>query len=112
MLIHGCESHSLFLSNKTVSSLLNTSLTFAIPGSSNVLMWYTDASSHSKVLEFDQRSQAVMRADTREDAFIAYTNTSRTDPIEHRYRDAAALSKLKELKRRWDPDGHLTKELL
>ena len=99
-------------SDETVSSLPSNSLTFAVSGSSNILMWYTDASLHSKILDYDQKSQAVMRADTTEDAFIAYTNTSRTDPIEHRYRDAAALSKLKELKRRWDPDGCFTKELL
>ena len=53
-----------------------------------------------------------MRSDTKEDAFIAYTNTSRNDPIEHRYKDAAAVRKLKELKRLWDPDGCFTKELL
>ena len=53
-----------------------------------------------------------MRSDIREEAFVAYTNTSRTDPIEHRYKDAAAVIKLKQLKRRWDPDGYFTTELL
>ncbi len=75
-------------------------------------MWYTDAGLHKKILEFDQRAQTIMRSDTREDAFIAYTNTSRSDPIEHRYKDAAAECKLKDLKRRWDPDGCFTKDLL
>ena len=53
-----------------------------------------------------------MRSDTKEEAFIAYTNTSRDDPIEYRYRDPSAVSKLKELKRLWDPDGCFTTELL
>lgn len=79
---------------------------------SNILTWYTDPNLHEKILEIDKKAQAIMRSDTREDAFIAYTNTSRDDPIEHRYKDAAAVSKLKELKRHWDPDGFFTKELL
>ena len=49
-----------------------------------------------------------MRPDIREDAFIAYTNPSRTDPIEHRYKGATAVRTLKDLKRRWDPDGCFT----
>lgn len=53
-----------------------------------------------------------MRSDTEENAFVSYTNTSRSDPIGHRYKDAAAVSKLKELKQIWDPEGCFTKELL
>lgn len=53
-----------------------------------------------------------MRSDTEEDAFVAYTNTSRSDPIGHRYKDATAVEKLKALKRRWDQEGCFTKELL
>lgn len=54
----------------------------------------------------------MMRSDTKEEAFIAYTNTSRDDPIEHRYKDVASIGKLKELKRIWDPTGSFTKQLL
>ena len=53
-----------------------------------------------------------MRSDTGENAFIAYINTSRNDLIEHRYKDAAAVRKLKELKGHWDSDDCFTKELL
>lgn len=79
---------------------------------SNILTWYTDPSIHEKVLEFDRRASAIMRSDTKEEAFVAYTNTSRSDPIEHRYKDHAARSKLKELKQRWDPNGCFTKQFL
>ena len=53
-----------------------------------------------------------MRSEKREDAYVAYTNTSRNDPLEHRYKDPTGLSKLKKLKSKWDPDGCFTKELL
>ncbi len=79
---------------------------------SNIFTWYTDPSLHEKVREFDQRAQAIMRSGTKEDAFIAHTNTSRDDPIEYRYKDAAAVRRLRELKQHWDPDGCFTKELL
>ncbi|KAL8805833.1 MAG: hypothetical protein Q9182_001745 [Xanthomendoza sp. 2 TL-2023] len=78
----------------------------------NILTWYTDPSIHEQVLRFDKRAQEIMRTDTNEDAFVSYTNTSRSDPISHRYKDAAAVAKLKELKRHWDPEGCFTKELL
>lgn len=79
---------------------------------SNILTWYTDPSLHEKVRAFDQRAQAIMRSGTKEDAFIAYTNTSRDDPIEYRYKDAAAVRRLRDLKQHWDPDGCFTRELL
>ena len=79
---------------------------------SNILTWYTDPSLHKQILEVDKKAQAIMRSDTKEDAFIAYTNTSRDDPIEHRYKDAAAVTTLRDLKRRLDPDGFFTRELL
>ena len=53
-----------------------------------------------------------MRSGDEVDAYIAYTNTSRDDPIEDRYKDAAAVSKLRALKRYWDPNGCFTREFL
>ncbi|KAL9593410.1 MAG: hypothetical protein Q9219_007566 [cf. Caloplaca sp. 3 TL-2023] len=78
----------------------------------NILTWYTDSNLHERVLEFDKKAQEIMRADTKEEAYIAYTNTSRDDPVEHRYKDAKAVEKLKQLKRRWDPDGCFTRQFL
>ncbi|CAL8578068.1 hypothetical protein XPA_003869 [Xanthoria parietina] len=78
----------------------------------NILTWYTDPALHEKVLQFDKRAQEIMRSDTEENAFVSYTNTSRSDPIEHRYKDAAAVRKLKELKQIWDSEGCFTEEFL
>ena len=80
--------------------------------SSNILTWYTDPRLHEKVLAFDRKAREIMRSYTREDAYISYTNTSRDDPIHHRYKDSTTIRKLKQLKRDWDPDGCFTKELL
>ena len=79
---------------------------------SNILTWYTDPNLHKDILDIDKKAQAIMRSDTKEDAFVAYTNTSRDEPIEHRYKDPAAVRKLKDLKRHFDPHGFFTKELL
>ena len=80
--------------------------------SRNILTWYTDPSIHDQMLKFDQRASEIMRSDTKEEAYVAYTNTSRDDPIEHRYKDATVVKKLMELKKRWDPDGCFTQQLL
>lgn len=79
---------------------------------SKILTWYEDPSLHQRVLNFDRRAQTILRSEERKDAYVAYTNTSRNDPLEHRYKDPTGLSKLKKLKSKWDPDGYFTKELL
>ena len=53
-----------------------------------------------------------MRVGTKEKAFISYTNTSREDPMEYRYKGEDRIARLKTLKREWDPKGVFTKELL
>lgn len=53
-----------------------------------------------------------MRSGTEEKDFIAYANGSREDPIEHRYKGLERLEKLRSLKKKWDPLGVFTKELL
>lgn len=78
----------------------------------NILTRYTNPNIHDQVLQFDRKAQEVMRSDTKEEAYVAYTNTSRDAPIEHRYKDAAAVKKLKELKQRWDPNGCFPQQLL
>lgn len=78
----------------------------------NILTWYSSSRLHDQVLSFDQRARAIMREGTPPETYITYTNTNRDDPIEWRYRDPAALEKLRVLKRRYDPDGVFTKELL
>ncbi|KAI0835703.1 FAD-binding domain-containing protein [Hypoxylon sp. FL0890] len=78
----------------------------------NVLSWYTDEANHEFVSDMDQRAQAAMRAGTHEEAFISYTNTTREDPLEYRYRGADRVKRLKALKQEFDPTGVFTKELL
>ncbi|KAL8724367.1 MAG: hypothetical protein Q9166_007988 [cf. Caloplaca sp. 2 TL-2023] len=78
----------------------------------NILTWYTDPNIHEEVLRFDKRAQEIMRSDTKEEAFVAYTNTSRSDPTEYRYKDGTAADKLRYLKRLWDPEGCFTREFL
>ncbi|KAI9698854.1 MAG: hypothetical protein M1820_007361 [Bogoriella megaspora] len=78
----------------------------------NILTWYTDPALHEKMLDFDKRAQQLMRSGTTPSAYVAYTNTSRDDPIEYRYKGTGAVSKLEALKREWDPQGVFTRELL
>lgn len=78
----------------------------------NVLGWYTDPLQHEKIAQFDREAQAQMRVGTEETAFVSYTNSSREDPIEHRYKGEERVKRLKSLKRQWDPTGVFTKELL
>ncbi|KAI1209079.1 FAD-binding domain-containing protein [Annulohypoxylon truncatum] len=78
----------------------------------NLLSWYTDAANHELVRSMDQKAQAAMRAGTQQDDFISYTNTTREDPLEYRYKEADRIEGLKKLKKEFDPTGVFTKELL
>ena len=53
-----------------------------------------------------------MRVGTEEKDFISYTNSTRADPIEYRYKGPERLDKLRWLKKKWDSGGVFTKELL
>ncbi|KAI2615209.1 FAD-binding domain-containing protein [Hypoxylon sp. NC1633] len=78
----------------------------------NVLSWYTDAANHEFVNAMDLKAQAAMREGVKEEAFVSYTNTSREDPLEYRYKSVGTVDRLKSLKKRADPAGIFTKELL
>lgn len=103
ILIYGCES--------TMAIMIHSADFLLTLGAlrSNSLTWYTDPSLHEIVREIDRRAQAKMRSGTMEDAFIAYTNASRGDPIEYRCKDAAAVRRLGNLKQHWYPDGCFTR---
>jgi hypothetical protein len=53
-----------------------------------------------------------MRSDMEPADFVAYTNTSRKDPLEYRYKGSKNIEKLQQLKLKWDPSGIFTTELL
>ncbi|RYP23001.1 hypothetical protein DL767_008926 [Monosporascus sp. MG133] len=78
----------------------------------NVLSWYTDSANDDFVAMMDRKAQAAMRVDTEQDDFVSYTNTTRDDPLEYRYKGADRISKLKALKKQLDPTGIFTQELL
>ena len=79
---------------------------------SNILIWYTDPAQHEEIARFDLAAQAQMRVGTEEKAFVSYTQCTRKDPVEYRYKGSERVAKLKELKRKWDPTGIFTKQLL
>jgi len=78
----------------------------------NLISWYTDPANHDFVRQMDQKAQVALRTGTKQDAFISYTNTSREDPLEYRYKGADRIARLKALKKEFDPTGIFTKELL
>ncbi|OTA67143.1 FAD-binding domain-containing protein [Hypoxylon sp. EC38] len=78
----------------------------------NVLSWYADPANHDFVSSMDHRAQVAMRAGTQQEAFVSYTNTTREDPLEHRYKGADRVNRLKALKKEFDPTGIFTRELL
>ncbi|KAK8006694.1 FAD binding domain-containing protein [Apiospora marii] len=78
----------------------------------NVLSWYTDTANHEFVAAMDKKAQDATRAGTHEEAFVSYTNSSREDPLEYRYKGAERIAKLKALKKQYDPTGVFTKQLL
>ncbi|KAL8823630.1 MAG: hypothetical protein Q9191_005687 [Dirinaria sp. TL-2023a] len=78
----------------------------------DILSYYTDAALHSKVLQFDQRAQDIIRHGCKPEESVSYTATNRDDPPEWRYPDPVALDLLRKLKRRYDPEGVFTRLLL
>ncbi|KAI0122731.1 FAD-binding domain-containing protein [Daldinia grandis] len=78
----------------------------------NVLSWYTDAANNEFVDVMGRKAQAAMREDTEEESFVSYTNTTREDPIEYRYKGTGTVDRLRSLKKRVDPTGIFTGELL
>lgn len=60
----------------------------------------------------DKKAQLAMRVGTEKDTFVSYTNTSREDPLEDRYKGPERIGRLKALKKEFDPRGIFTAELL
>ncbi|KAK8069828.1 FAD binding domain-containing protein [Apiospora phragmitis] len=77
----------------------------------NNLIWHTDASSRQRVDELNDECIATMRGSDRSE-YADFQNGTRTGPIELRFRGEGKLEKLKSLKKQWDPQGVVTKQLL
>jgi hypothetical protein len=78
----------------------------------NTFSWYHFAENHDRILDFENRAIAAMRVGTEESEFVDYANCNRIDPIERRYRGKERLERLRMLKKKWDPNGVFTKQLL
>ncbi|KAI0172810.1 hypothetical protein GGR52DRAFT_572627 [Hypoxylon sp. FL1284] len=78
----------------------------------NGMSWYTDAANHEFADAMDRKAQAAMRNGVGKEAFVSYTNTTREDPLEYRYKGTGTVDRLQSLKRRVDPTGIFTRELL
>lgn len=53
-----------------------------------------------------------MRAGTEPHTYVDLPHGTRTDPIERRFPDQQRLSKMRALKKEYDPQGVFTKQLL
>jgi hypothetical protein len=60
---------------------------------------------------FNDESIAIMRGPEASE-YADFQNGTRIGPIELRYRGPGKLEKLKALKKKWDPIGVFTKQLL
>lgn len=53
-----------------------------------------------------------MRDGYAEEDWVDYANCNRTDLVQRRYRGAERLERLMSLKKKWDPQGVFTRQLL
>jgi hypothetical protein len=72
---------------------------------------HTDPASRGKADKLNGKSFEIMRGPDRSE-YAEFHNASRTGPIELRFRGNGKLEKLKQLKKKWDPTGVLTTQLL
>lgn len=75
-------------------------------------MWDTDPMTRTYLESMDYKAHAMMRAGVPEDDYISYTNASRNDPLEQRYKGADRVARLRALKMQYDPAGIFTRQLL
>ncbi|KAI1850462.1 hypothetical protein JX265_013424 [Neoarthrinium moseri] len=77
----------------------------------NNLIWHTNVSRRQLVDEFNDKSIKIMRGSDKSE-YADFQNGTRSGPIELRYRGPGKLDKLKALKKKWDPTGVFTTQLL
>ncbi|KAL8920046.1 MAG: hypothetical protein Q9172_004676 [Xanthocarpia lactea] len=76
------------------------------------LSWCQEETSLPKVFEFEARAIDAMRQGTKPENYIDLPHGTRTHPIERRFPDQDILTKLRALKKEFDPQGMFTRELL
>ena len=77
----------------------------------NNLIWHTDPKNRSKVDEYNEKCLTVMRGPNISE-WADYQNGTRSGPIELRFRGIDRLARLQQLKKKWDPTGVFTTQLL
>ncbi|KAI1288525.1 hypothetical protein F5Y03DRAFT_401742 [Xylaria venustula] len=77
----------------------------------NNFIWHTDVQNRKRVDDLNDESIALMRG-TDSSEFADFQNGTRTGPIVWRFRGPGKLEKLRALKRKWDPNGVFTRQLL
>lgn len=75
------------------------------------MIWHTDVNSRAEVDKYNDESIAIMRGPDKSE-YADFQNGTRTGPIELRFRGEGRLQKLKALKKKWDPTGVFTTQLL
>ena len=90
----------------------STTLTRSLSISQELLSWYTNPSSHDGVRQIEQDTLKYFRAHYDGEKEVTYQNFSRDEPLECYYEEPEKLEKLKQLKKKWDPQGVFTKMLL
>ncbi|KAI9717577.1 MAG: hypothetical protein M1828_007138 [Chrysothrix sp. TS-e1954] len=78
----------------------------------NNMTWHVDPANRRLVEEYDTKALTIMRGTADQRHWIDFQNSTRTGPIEARYRGAGRLARLMSLKRQWDPHGLFTRQLL
>ncbi|PQE08303.1 FAD binding domain containing protein [Rutstroemia sp. NJR-2017a BVV2] len=76
----------------------------------NNLIWHTDSKSQARVSEYSFKTLPIMRGEATD--LVDFVNGTRTEPLDRRYRGDARLNRLRALKKKWDPAGIFTNQLL
>ncbi|KAF6228248.1 hypothetical protein HO133_007978 [Letharia lupina] len=76
------------------------------------LSWCQRQENWDKVFGFEQRAIDTMRFGTKPETHVDLPHGTRTGPIEQRFKGQGRLTKLRALKKEFDPQGAFTKEFL
>lgn len=76
------------------------------------MSWYTNPESSAEVDNAESVALAAVTEGFKEDEIHTYQNFSRDTSLESRFGSKERVEKLKALKKKWDPKGVFTTELL
>ena len=71
-----------------------------------------DAETFNEAAKYSENFIAMWEEGQREEEKTSFLNHNRTAPLDRRYRGEARQTKLKMLKKTWDPNGVFTTQLL